>query len=145
LHNSGIEPIRNRDISTSIKGRNNLYAQMRDIMESAEKSVYIVSSSYELNSKLRMFKDIFLKLIKRKVDIKLIISDDQKEADKLSKKLGVIVKSKPINARFVVTDKSEMIFTMKPTSIHEDFDCGVWINSPFFINSIAYMFELAYK
>ncbi len=145
LHNSGVEPIKNNEISTSIKGRNNLYMQMKDIMESAQKSVYIASSAYELNSKLRMFKDTFTKLNKRKIDIKVIIPDNEKEAEKLSKKLSVEIKSKPINARFVIADKNELIFTMKPTNTHEDFDYGIWINSAFFTNSIAYMFDLAYK
>ena len=43
------------------------------------------------------------------------------------------------------TDKEELIFTMKPTDTHEDFDYGVWINSPFFTNSLAYMFDLAWN
>jgi len=145
LHKQGIEPIRNQDLSTAIKGRNNLYTQIREVMDSSEKTVYIVSSSYELLSKQKMFKDVFTKLKKRKVDIKVMINDDQKETDRLKKKFGVEIKSKPINARFIIADKSELIFTMKPTNVHEDFDCGVWINSPFFTNSIAYMFEIAWK
>ena len=145
LHNSGIEPIKNHELSTSIKGRSNLYLQMRSIMESAEKSVYLTSSCYELLSKQKMFKEIFTKLKKRKVDVRVMVADSDEEAKKLSKKLGVTVKSKPINARFIIADKSELIFTIKPTNVHEDFDYGVWINSPFFTNSLAYMFELAWK
>jgi sugar-specific transcriptional regulator TrmB len=145
LHKTGIDPIKNHELSTSIKGRSNLYMQMRSVMESAEKSVYITSSAYELSSKLKMFKDIFAKLKKRKVDIKVMIADDNPEASKLSKKLGVEIKSKPIHARFVIADKTELIFTIKPNNVHEDFDYGVWINSPFFTNSLAYMFELAWK
>ena len=92
-----------------------------------------------------MFKDIFTKLKKRNVDVKVMISDNEEEATKLSKKLGVQIKSKPINARFVIADKTELIFTIKPTNVHEDFDYGVWINSPFFTTSMAYMFDIAWK
>jgi sugar-specific transcriptional regulator TrmB len=145
LHKNGIEPIKNHEMSTAIKGRSNLYVQMRDVMDSAQKSLYVTSSAFELSSKQKMFKDVFLKLKKRGVDIKVMINDDAKEAEKLSKKLGAEVKSKPINARFVIADKTELIFTMNPNSIHEDFDYGVWINSSFFTNSIAYMFELAWR
>jgi sugar-specific transcriptional regulator TrmB len=145
LHQQGIEPIRNHDLSTAIKGRSNLYTQIRDVVENAERTVYIASSSYELLSKQKMFKDMFSKLKKRKIDVRVMIADDQKEADKLGKKLGVEIKSKAINARFVIADKRELIFTMKPTNVHEDFDYGVWINSPFFTNSIAYMFEIAWN
>ena len=145
LHKTGIEPIKNHELSTSIKGRSNLYLQMRDLMENAEESVYIATSAYEIASKQKMFSDIFAKLKKRKVDIKVIVSDDDESAKKLEKKFHIPIKSKKINARFIIADKTELIFTIKPTNVHEDFDYGVWINSPFFINSLAYMFELAWK
>ena len=145
LHKTGIEPIKNHELSTSIKGRSNLYIQMRAVMETAQRTIHLTSSAYELSSKLKMFKDTFTKLKKRNVDIKVMISDNEEEATKLSKKLGVEVKSKPINARFVIADKTELIFTIKPTNVHEDFDYGVWINSPFFTTSMAYMFDIAWK
>jgi sugar-specific transcriptional regulator TrmB len=145
LHKTGVDPIKNHELSTSIKGRSNLYVQMKAVMESAERSVYLISSAYELSSKAKMFKDVFAKLNKRKVDIKVMISDDEEDAKKLSKKLGVEIRSKPLHARFVISDKTELIFTIKPTNVHEDFDYGVWINSPFFTNSLAYMFDLAWK
>ena len=145
LHKTGIEPIKNHELSTSIKGRSNLYLQMKSIMESATKTVHLTSSSFELTKKQKMFKETFAKLNKRGVDIKIMVGDDDAEAKKLSKKLGVPIKAKPINARFVVVDRSELIFTIKPTNVHEDFDYGVWINSPFFTSSLAYMFEMAWK
>ncbi len=145
LHKTGVEPIKNHELSTSIKGRSNLYVQMKGVMESAEKSLYMASSAYELLSKQKMFKDVFAKLKKRNVDIKLIIMDDETEANKLSKKLGVKIKSKPLNSRFIIADKKELIFTIKPTNVHEDFDYGVWINSPFFLNSLSYMFDMAWR
>jgi sugar-specific transcriptional regulator TrmB len=145
LHKTGIDPIKNHELSTSIKGRSNLYIQMRSVMESAERSIHLTSSAYELSSKAKMFKDVFAKLKKRKVDVKVMIGDDEAEAKKLSKKLGVEIKSRPIHARFVIADKTELIFTIKPNNVHEDFDYGVWINSPFFTNSLAYMFDLAWK
>jgi len=145
LHNTGIEPIKNHELSTSIKGRSNLYLQMKAAMEGATKTVYVASSAFELTKKQKMFKDTFTKLKKRGIDIKVIINEDEMETRKLSKKLGVEIKSKPINARFVMVDKTELIFTIKPTNVHEDFDYGVWINSPFFTNSLAYMFEIAWK
>jgi HTH-type transcriptional regulator, sugar sensing transcriptional regulator len=145
LHKSGIEPIKNHELSTSIKGRTNLYLQIKHLMESAEKSVCVSSSVFELMSKQKMFKEIFDKLKKRNVDVKVMVPDSDEEAKKLSKKMGVTIKSRPINARFVIADKEELIFTIRPTNVHEDFDYGVWINSPFFTNSLVYMFELAWK
>jgi len=145
LHKTGIEPIKNHELSTSIKGRTNLYLQMKNVMESSEKSLCLASSSFELNSKQKMFKETFAKLKKRNVEIKVIVPDDKNESSKLSRKMGVQIKSKPINSRFIISDKTELIFTIKPNNVHEDFDYGVWINSPFFVNSLYYMFDIAWK
>jgi sugar-specific transcriptional regulator TrmB len=145
LHNTGVEPIKNHELSTSIKGRSNLYLQMKSIMEGATKTIHLTSSLFELTKKQKMFKETFCKLNKRGVEIKIMVGDEETEAKKLSKKLGVPVKSRPINARFVIVDRTELIFTIKPTNVHEDFDYGVWINSPFFTSSLAYMFESAWK
>lgn len=145
LHTTGIEPIKNHELSSSIKGRSNLYSQLRDTMESADSTVYLATSSYELATKQRMFSEVFDKLKKRNVDVKVIISDDDAEAKKVSKKFGVAVKSKKISARFLIVDKKELIFTLKPTNVHEDYDYAFWINSEYFTNSLAYMFELAWN
>ena len=145
LHKTGIEPIKNHELSTSIKGRSNLYSQIRDIIESATQCVYIVSSAFELNTKQKMFEDLFSKLRKRKIDTKIIVPDDEEEVKKLVKKFNIPIKSKKINSRFIIADKTELIFTLKPTNVHEDFDYGVWINSPYFTGSLAYMFELAWR
>ncbi len=145
LHNTVLEPIKNRELSTSIKGRSNLYLQMKSLMSSASRTVYIVSSSFELIKKQNMFKESFVRLNKRKVDVKVMIGENEMEAKKLSKRFGVDIRSRPIYARFVIVDKTEIIFTMKPTSVHEDFDYAVWVNSPFFTNSLSYMFEMAWN
>ena len=145
LHKVGIEPMKNHELSSSIKGRANLYSQLRDTMESCENSVYLATSAYELLSKQKMFSEVFDKLRKRNVDIKVIISDDENEEKKIAKKFNVPVKSKKISARFMIADRKELIFTLKPTNVHEDYDYAFWINSEYFTNSLAYMFELAWK
>ena len=145
LHNSCLEPLKNQNVSSAIKGRSNLYSQMRDVMENSEESLYIATSSFELNSKLRMFSEVFAKLKKRGVNLKVIIPEDADEAKKLSKKFGVTIKSKKINGRFIISDKEEIIFTIKPTTVHDDGDHAFWISSQYFTTSLAYMFDLAWK
>jgi HTH-type transcriptional regulator, sugar sensing transcriptional regulator len=145
LHNSGLEPLKNQNVSSSIKGKNNLYGQIRDVMENSEESIHMATSPFELNSKFKMFFEIFSKLKKRNVDIKVIIPEDEEEAKRLSKKFGIEIKSKKINGRFIITDRREIIFTIKPSILHEDIDHGFWINSSYFASSLAYLFELAWK
>jgi sugar-specific transcriptional regulator TrmB len=145
LHKTGIEPVKNQELSTAIKGRANLYSQIRDTIESAENSVYIATSAFELATKQKMFADMFATLKKRRIELKVIVSDSEEEAKKISKKFGTTIKSKNLKSRFVIVDKRELIFTTKPNSVHEDLDCGVWINSEFFSNAMAFLFDLAWK
>lgn len=150
LHNTGVQPVKDKEISTSIRGKANLYAQIRGVLENAEKSVKIVSSSHELMSKQKMFTEVFAKLKKNGVDVQVMIPESEDIVKKLAKKFNVQIKSKTINARFIIADKKEIIFTLKPVnsvpgSGHEEFDYGVWINSEYFVNSLAYMFDLAWK
>ena len=145
LHNVGGQPVKDKEISTSIRGKSNLYAQIRNLIESAQKSVYMVSSSNELMSKQKMFTELFQKLDKRGITVKVMVPDEDAVAKKLAKKFNVPIKQKSLNARFVITDKEEIIFTLKPVNGHEDFDYGVWINSEYFVTSLAYMFELAWN
>jgi HTH-type transcriptional regulator, sugar sensing transcriptional regulator len=146
LHENGIKPIKQGDMSASIKGRSNLYTQVFNTLGSAEESVYIAMPKKELLSKEKSFSNVFQKLNKRKVDVKLMIPDSKEDAEKLSKKFKVPVMHKDINARFIIVDKAELIFTLGASDAsHEDFDNGLWINSGYFANSMAYFFDTAWR
>jgi hypothetical protein len=55
LHNSGLEPLKNQNVSSSIKGRSNLYGQMRDIMESMGSKVSFEKNTFSVdNSQLSL-------------------------------------------------------------------------------------------
>lgn len=145
LHKATVSPIKNHELSTSLKGKSNFYAQLRDTLENAQRSAYLVTSEYELNSKQKMFSELFAKLGKRKIDLKVIVHDPEEVAAKLSKKFKVPIKSKNINSRFLIVDKQEILFIINPNNKYEDFDHGIWINSDYLANSLGYMFELAWR
>jgi len=145
LHENGIKPIKNSDLSASIKGRSNLYTQIFNTMGSAEQTVHVAMPKKELLSKEKSFSNVFQKLNKRKVDVKVMVPDSPEDAEKLSKKFKVDVKHKDIHARFIIVDKAELIFTLGANGSHEDFDNGLWINSGYFANSMAYFFDTAWR
>jgi sugar-specific transcriptional regulator TrmB len=145
IHKDGIEPIKNHELTASIRGRANLYTQLVNAMESAENFIYFATSKEELDSKEKLLSNIFAKLKKRKINVKVIISDSPEDAKQLSEKFNISIKHKELSARFLIVDGKEIIFTMSPTSVHEDFDYGVWINSEYFASSLTKMFELAWK
>lgn len=145
LHKNGFDPLKTEAISSAIKGKSNVYSQIRDLLESAEKKVYFATCSFELNMKIKMFQDIFTKIKKRGVDIKIIIPEEE-ETKKLSKKLGVEIKAKKINGRFLIIDNEEILFMVKPLNEKDDDrENAFWINSFYFASSLAYLFELAWR
>lgn len=144
LHQNDFKTIKSDEISASIKGKTNIYFQMREIMEDAENSLYIVLPSFEIKSKLSMFSEIFSKLKKRRVDIKIITQGDEKEVRDLSKKLSVPIKSINVNGRFLIADNEKILFCTNPLNIKEE-DRAIWINSSFFASSLSHMVELAWK
>ncbi len=145
LHEKGLETLKTENITSAIKGKSNLYSQMRDLLENAENSVYFATSAFELSTKLKMFQEIFSKLKKRKVIIKVIIPEKE-EVKKLSKKLGVEIKSKKISGKFLIIDREEILFIVKPLNEkNDDKENAFWVNSVYFANSLAYLFDLAWK
>ena len=51
---------------------------------------------------------------------------------------------KGLDSRFVIVDGKEMMFMLNADDIHEKADSAVWVNSPFFVNSMKTMFDAAW-
>lgn len=144
IHNKGFEMLKSQDISTFIKGRSSLNSQVREIIEETEEFLYIAMDPLELKTKLKNFSELFAKLKKRGVDIKIIISSDDKDAKLLTKKLKVEVRSKKIKGRFLISDRKEILLMIKSLNDSTE-DYGIWINSEFLANSLSRLFEIAWK
>ena len=62
LYNVGIKPIRQEDISGSIKGKSIIYNHLKEILENSKKEVVICTSINEIQSKARFFTQLFQRL-----------------------------------------------------------------------------------
>jgi len=144
LHTSGIKPIQPEELSSMVKGRQNIYSQLREMIGSAEKEVTLVSTAEALKTKTNFLRPLFEKLKAQGIGLHVAIAmtnDTGSEKDKqnimsLSKELGVQVKRIKINARFCIVDNTKLLVFVTPDA-DEEKDVAVWINSPFFSRALT--------
>jgi sugar-specific transcriptional regulator TrmB len=140
LYTSGLDPVKREEISSSLKGKSNISAQIRESLQNAKKEVIICSSALEISSKLRLFAQTFSNLQKANIKLKVALFGEEKMISELSKKLGIKIKRVQLNAKFFIIDKNEILFYV---SKGEDEDIAIWLNSSFFAEAFAAMFDKA--
>ena len=139
LYKNGINHVDHNEISSAIKGRKNIYGQMESMLNKAKKSVIISTSALGLKRKNNEFRIILQKLAKKGVNIKFLapINESNKEAAKELRKFARIKNTKN-NSRFVLVDNSQLMFMLNnDEDVHETYDIGVWVNSPYFSQSLG--------
>ena len=141
LYKGGIDPVKRGELSAALKGRSNISNHLGELIENSRKEVMICSNAEEIKLKLKLFKETFDKLKKNGIKIKLGLSGDRELIKELSDTLGIKAKVLDINAKFFIVDRSEVLFYLSPKSAKED--TAIWLNSEFFAESFAILFEKA--
>ena len=134
LHNTGISPVKSSDITGSLKGRSNVLSRIREILESAHKEVLICTSATDFEDKSRVLLPALEELSKKNIKVKLALSGDPEKIKKINSKLLVKARQIDSHARLYISDKREVLFMLTPDNSEEEI--GVWLNSPFFTESL---------
>ena len=148
LHSKGIEMVEPSELSGSFKGRTNLYTHLESMMKLAEKSIIIATTEQGLMRKSESFRRALYRAKENGVDIKIVapITNENMPA---AKKLSEYAELKHIDdplGRFVVIDGAQITFMLvNDTEVHPNYDSGVWVNSPFFAQTVSNMFDLNWK
>ncbi len=148
LHDKGIELIEPSDLAGSIKGRHNLYNHIELTLRNAQKSVILMTTTQGLIRKSEGFKQVFEKLKKKGVKIKVAapINKESKNAVKEIAKFAEVKHTDKVNARFAVVDGKDVVFMVADDKkVHPTYDVGIWIKTPFFANALDSMFHMAWK
>lgn len=143
LHNTGISPINSAEITGSLKGRSNILSRMREMFENAKKEVVIHTSLRDFEDKSRVLLPVLERLAKKEVKIKLALSGEPSKIKRLSSKINVKVKPHESSARIFATDRKEVLFMVTHESAEEEL--GVWLDTPFFTESLSNMVESALR
>ncbi|MBM3234192.1 TrmB family transcriptional regulator [Candidatus Pacearchaeota archaeon] len=143
LHKTGFSPIKQSEMSGTLRGKLNVYSHIREMLENAEKEVIICMSAQELENKSRIFTGLFEKLKKAGINVKIALSGSEDEVKKISNKLKIKAEKIDINAKFFIADRKQIMFIVN--NLGEEEELGIWLNSEFFSNSLAYLFDNAVR
>jgi sugar-specific transcriptional regulator TrmB len=135
LHNSGISPIKSADITGSLKGRTNILSKVRELLETAKKEVLICTTADDFEDKSRVIAPVLQKLMRGDIKLKIALSGDAEKIRKLSLKHNLKIKPIESNAKLFIADKKEVFFMV--TNGNSEDEMGVWLDSPFFSESLA--------
>ncbi|MCF7862073.1 hypothetical protein K9M79_07585 [Candidatus Woesearchaeota archaeon] len=147
LHNQGVELVEPSDKAGSLRGRHNLYNHLELTIRSAEKSVILMTTTQGFIRKVEGLKPVFEQIKKRGVTIK-IAAPLTKECIPAIKEISGIaeVRNADTKARFCIIDHNELIFmVLNDADVHPTYDVGIWVNSPFFAQALADLFEMAWN
>ncbi|MBU0958640.1 MAG: hypothetical protein KKB31_01715 [Nanoarchaeota archaeon] len=141
LYHGGINPAKREDLSAALRGKSNISNHLREILQEAKKEVIVCTSAEELESKSKLFKQTFEILNKANIKIMVALSGDKELIKKLEKDFNMKIKPVNIEAKFFIVDKSEILFYLSKSTDKEDL--AIWLNSEFFANAFATLFEKA--
>jgi HTH-type transcriptional regulator, sugar sensing transcriptional regulator len=143
IHNAGISPIKASEITGSLKGRSNIISRLRELIQNAKKEVFISTSALDFEDKSRALLPCLEEAAKRNVKVRIALSG---AIDKIKKMNGKTT-LKPIlansEAKLYIADRKEVLFMI--TSDNADEEIGVWLNSPYFAESLSGMIDTVAK
>jgi len=150
IYKQGINPIKREELSAALKGKSNISNYLNEILRNAEKEVIICTSAEDVNAKLKLFRQTIEILNKEGVKAKVALSGDGNLIKKISTSLGIKIKKVDIEAKFFIVDRREILFYISKGSTNpkeksmED-DIAIWINSEFFSQAFASLFNKAFE
>jgi len=139
LYTGGTNPVKREDVSAALSGKFNITNHLREILQNAEKEVLICTNAEEIKSKFKLFQQTFEILNKSNVDIKLALSGSEELIDQVRQRLNIKIKKIHIEAKFFIIDRKEILFYLSKDE--EKKDIAIWINSGFFVQAFASLFE----
>ncbi|MBR9690622.1 hypothetical protein GOV08_02965 [Candidatus Woesearchaeota archaeon] len=147
LYEQGVELVEPSDLSGSLRGRDNLYNHLELMINSAAKSVIMMTTEQGFLRKITSLKKALSKAKQRGVDIKIaapITEKTKKDAKELFD-VAQVRDMKDVKARFVIVDDKELTFMiLDDEEVHPAYDVGIWVNTPFFSNALVGLFDLAW-
>ena len=149
LFKQGIEHIDPSTLSGAIRGRDAIYNHMESLMEKAEKSIIIATTEDGFARKVANFAETF-KRIKQNGNLKIRIAapltKDNKALAKDIKDYAEVKHVSNLSARFMIVDGKDVLFMINnDKEIHESYDVGIWVNTPFFASALESLFNISWK
>ncbi|MEA3378336.1 MAG: helix-turn-helix domain-containing protein [Nanoarchaeota archaeon] len=143
LYNQGIEKIEPSEMSGIIKGRKNLYNHLKTLISNSKESVVMVTTEKGLIKKSDVLLPVLKKAKKRGVNIR--VATNTKNVPEAIKNFIEFKQITDQKARFTIVDQKNILFMINhDESVHESYDLGIWVKTPFFASAMQQMFELTW-
>jgi hypothetical protein len=97
----------------------------------------------DFSEKIRLFSGLLAKLKKRGIEYKIALSGNESEIKKIALKLREKIKPINISAKFFIVDGEQVLFMLSDTNASEE-ETAIWLNTPFFSNALAFLFNKIY-
>ncbi len=144
LYKQGVDVINPSELSGSLRDRTNMYNNINTMINNAEKFVLILTSAKELVRISESLKKSIERAAKRGVKIKIAapVTKETKKAVEILEKSATIKHMDTVRSRFFVVDNKEVCFALlDDDKAIPSYDIGIWLNSPFFAQTLQKMFE----
>ena len=146
LHDVGIKKVDVNTLSGALKGRARIHDQMEGMIRNTNKNLIIMTTSKGLVSKYDLLKSSLKKLKNVNVRIATQITKENKELVEDLKKYAQVKHFEKVNARFCLIDGKELMFMMMDDDkVHENYDIGIWVDTPYFASALEQMFNLTWN
>ena len=148
LHTKGVDLVDPTELTGALKGRTNAYNQLDTMIKSAEETLILVTTEAGLPRKADSLGRALKKASERGVQIQIAapLTVKNKEAAEQLGKFAEVRDLRSINARFCIADGKELLFMLLgDADVHPSYDVGIWINTPYFAQTLSQLFELAWK
>ncbi len=137
LYKTGIEHVKVDDLTDLAIGRENIYPELKRMVEGAKNSVVIATTEKGFDKKMKLLKNTLNKLGKRNVSVKVVAPVSKKVPESI-KKSAKIINTKN-NVRFVSVDNKDLLFML--SDVNDDNEVGVFVKSEFFTKAFVDLFE----
>jgi len=139
LYKTGIDPIKNEELSIALKGRENIINYLREVFEDVKKEVLICTNTEDILIKHKFFTKIFEILKQRDIKIKLALYGDYKLIEQIENKFMIKAKKSNLDSKFFIIDRKEMLFYLSKNPNLDE--VAICINSEFFVKAFVSLFE----
>ncbi|MEM3116452.1 MAG: TrmB family transcriptional regulator sugar-binding domain-containing protein, partial [Candidatus Pacearchaeota archaeon] len=143
IYKEGLNPIKREELSAAIRGRINISNYLQDILKNVKNEVIICTNIENIESKMFLFKKTIDSILKSGAKVKIALSGDEGLIKKVEKELNIRIRKVDIEAKFFIIDRKEIIFYLSKDKSKSKDDTAIWINSEFFSNAFAKIFDKA--
>jgi len=144
LHNTSVAHVKKEEMSGMIKGKANIMNHIKELVDGVKKEMIICMPASELFERTRIFNNLFDRIKKQNVSVKLMLNGTNEELKKINQQYGLQPRKTDINSKFFIIDGNQVLFSLTDANTAEE-ELAVWINSPFFTTALGSLFKESFR